>query len=221
MDFTRKARWVLDGHCQGQPEGSTYAGVVSRESVRIALTYAALNKLDVIAGDIHNAYLQAPSSQKDFIVCRTEFGIDNVGKKALSRRALYGGKAAGRDFRNHLRDCMRHLGFKSSLSDPDVWMREAVTAEGAEYWEYILLYTDNVLVISDTGEKTLRDGFGKYFQLKEELIGEPKIYLDRYMRKITLEMVKMLGLLDLPNTVKLLWLTLKNSYQKAVPNCLP
>ena len=60
MDFTRKARWVLDGHRQGQPEGSTYAGVVSRESVRIALTYAALNKLDVISGDICNAYLQAP-----------------------------------------------------------------------------------------------------------------------------------------------------------------
>ena len=64
-------------------------------------------------------------------------------------------------------------------------MREAVTAEGAEYWEYILLYTDDVLVISDTGEKTLRDGIGKYFQLKEESIGEPKIYLGRHMRKVT------------------------------------
>ena len=81
MDFTWKARWVLDGHRQGQPEGSTYAGVVSRERVRIALTYAALNKLDVIAGDICNAYLQAPSSQKYFIVCGTEFGIENVGKE--------------------------------------------------------------------------------------------------------------------------------------------
>ena len=61
---------------------------------------------------------------------------------------------------------MRNLGFKLSLADPDVWMREAVTAEGAEYWEYILLYTDNVLVNTDTGEKTLRDGIGKYYQLK-------------------------------------------------------
>ena len=90
------------------------------------------------------------------------FGIDNVGKKALIRQSLYGGKAAGQDFRNHLRDRMRHLGFKSSLADPDVWMQEAATAKGSEYWEYILIYTDNVLVISDTGEKTLRDGIGKY-----------------------------------------------------------
>eukprot|EP00957_Ditylum_brightwellii_P192087 14622560-Ditylum_brightwellii.AAC.1 len=67
MDFTRKARWVLDGHKTAAPDGSTYAGVVSRESVRIALTYAALNGLGVTAADIRNAYLQAPSSQKDYI----------------------------------------------------------------------------------------------------------------------------------------------------------
>eukprot|EP00957_Ditylum_brightwellii_P059420 4511244-Ditylum_brightwellii.AAC.1 len=32
MDFTRKAQWVLDGHKTFNPIGSTYAGVVSRES---------------------------------------------------------------------------------------------------------------------------------------------------------------------------------------------
>jgi hypothetical protein len=52
MDFTRKARWVLDGDNQADPEGCRYAGVVSRESVRIALTYAALNVLEVCAADM-------------------------------------------------------------------------------------------------------------------------------------------------------------------------
>jgi hypothetical protein len=33
MDFTRKARWVIDGHKTDDPTGSTYPGVVSRESV--------------------------------------------------------------------------------------------------------------------------------------------------------------------------------------------
>ena len=123
MDFTRKARWVLDGHKTPDPVGSTYAGVVSRESVRIAFTYAALNGLDICAGDIRNAYLQAPSSQKDYIICGPEFGLENVGKVALIHRALYGGKSAGRDFRNHLRSCMHFLNFKSCPADPDVWMR--------------------------------------------------------------------------------------------------
>ena len=79
MDFTREARWVLDGHKTLDPIGSNYAGVVSRESVRIALTYAALNELDVFAAVIRNAYLQAPSSQKDYIICGPEFGVENIG----------------------------------------------------------------------------------------------------------------------------------------------
>jgi len=69
MDFTRKARWVLNGHRAADPDCSTYAGVVSRESVHITLTYAALNSIDILAVDIRNAYLQAPSSQKDYITC--------------------------------------------------------------------------------------------------------------------------------------------------------
>jgi hypothetical protein len=83
MDLTRKARWVLDGHKTPDPSGSTYAGVVLRESVRIALTYAALNDIPVMAGDIQNAYLQSPSSQKHYVICGEEFGLENVGKIAL------------------------------------------------------------------------------------------------------------------------------------------
>jgi hypothetical protein len=55
----------------------------------------------VFAADIRNAYLQAPSSQKDYIVCGPEFAIENVGKNALIHQALYGGKSAEKDFRNH------------------------------------------------------------------------------------------------------------------------
>mgnify|MGYP003331585170 FL=1 len=187
MDFTQKARWVLDGHKTADPIGSTYAGVVSRESVRIAFTYAALNGLDVCAADIRNAYLQAPSSQKDFVICGPEFGLENVGRVALIHRALYGGKSAGQDFRNHLRACMRHLEFTSCLADPDVWMRPAIKEGGGEYWEYILLYTDDSLCISEHPDRTLRNELGKYFGLKEESIGSPKIYVGGNVRKVQLE----------------------------------
>ena len=83
MDFTHKARWVKDGHKTPTPENATYAGVVLCESVCIALTYAALNGIDVVAADIKNAHLQAPSSEKNYVVCVPEFGIENVGKVGL------------------------------------------------------------------------------------------------------------------------------------------
>ena len=54
MDFTRKAIWVLDSHKRAEPRISTCAGVVSREIVCIALTYAELNVVDVTAANIRN-----------------------------------------------------------------------------------------------------------------------------------------------------------------------
>ena len=148
MDFTRKARFILDRHKTPDPIGYTYAGVVSRESIKINFTYAYFNGLNVFAGDIIKAYLQAPSSKKDFMICGPYFGLENIYKVALIPRALYGGNSAGSDFRNHMRSCMRHLDFESCPSDPDVWMRPAKKIDGSKYYEYVLLYTDGVLCIS-------------------------------------------------------------------------
>ncbi len=108
-----KARWVKDGHKIPEPSCCTFAGVVSRESVRIALTYAALNNLPIYAADIQNAYLQVPSSEKHYIIWGKEFGLKNVGRIALTIRALYGGKSAGADYWRHVRTAMEELGFTS------------------------------------------------------------------------------------------------------------
>ncbi len=185
MDMTSKARWVLDGHKTADVNYSTYAGVVS--SVRILMTYAALNGVDVVAADIRNAYLQAPSSRRDFIICGEEFGLENVGKVGLIHRALYGGKTAGRDYRNHLRSCMWHLGFISCPADPDVWMRPALKEDGSEYYEYILLYTDDILSVGENAERVIREEIGRYFEIKEKIIGPPNIYLGSNVRKVELE----------------------------------
>ena len=114
----------------------------SRESVRIAFTYAAMMGLPVMAGDIKNAYLQAPTSEKHYIICGEEFGEANVGKKAIITGSIYGGRVAGRDYWLHLRKCMDSLGFSPSLGDSDVWFRPAVKKDGTEYMEYVLLYVD-------------------------------------------------------------------------------
>jgi hypothetical protein len=59
-DFRRKAIFVAGGHTTDTPHAMTYASIVSRDSVRIALILAALNHLDVKMADIENAYLPAP-----------------------------------------------------------------------------------------------------------------------------------------------------------------
>ncbi len=75
----------------------------------------------------------------------------------------------------------------SCPADLDVWMRPAKQSDGTDYYEYILLYTDDALVLSENAEKVLRNDLGRYFTLKEESIGPPKIYLGGSVRKVQLD----------------------------------
>ena len=85
MDFIRKARWVNDGHKTPTPIWSTYSGVVSRESVRIALTYAALNDITVMEADIQNTYLEATASDQHYFICGAEFGLKKHRQDSLNQ----------------------------------------------------------------------------------------------------------------------------------------
>ena len=116
----QKDRWVKDGHRIPEPKQSTFSGVVSRDSVRIALTCASLKDLPICACDIQNAYFHAPSSEKHCVVCGPEFRLENLSKHATIFRALYGGKSAGADYWTHVRSAIKEMGFSSCKADPDV-----------------------------------------------------------------------------------------------------
>eukprot|EP00957_Ditylum_brightwellii_P078668 5981394-Ditylum_brightwellii.AAC.1 len=62
---------------------------------------------------------------------------------------------------------MEHLDFKPCPADSNVWMRLAKHSDGSEHYEYVLLYTDDALAISEYPEKMLREEIGKYFTLKD------------------------------------------------------
>ena len=142
-DFRRKSRLVDSGHMTKTLKCQTYSSVVSRETVRMALTIAALNDLEVKAGDIMNAYLTAPIPEKVWTVLGKEGGPD-AGKKAIIVRALYGLKSAGAAFRKHLADCMRVLCYKSFPADHDLWYKAAVDLDGDKYYSYIICYIDDI-----------------------------------------------------------------------------
>ena len=121
-NFTRKARLVAGGHKTDAPATITYASVVSRETVRIALLMAALNDLEVKAGDVLNAYVTAPVTEKVWTILGPEFGPD-AGKNAIIVRALYGLKSSGAAFRAPLASFMRQMGYTSCKADPDLWYK--------------------------------------------------------------------------------------------------
>ena len=71
--------------------------------------------------------------------------------------ALYGLKSSGALFRSFLSDRLNRMGFKSSISDPDVWIRPATKADGEHYYGFILLYVDYLLVINQDSVSVIRE----------------------------------------------------------------
>ena len=77
---------------------------------------------------------------------------------------------------------MEFLGFKLKGSDPDVWTRFSTQKDGLMVYDYVLLYNDNCLVISENAEKRLKEEIGKYFELKPDDIGPPSLYLGGHLQ---------------------------------------
>jgi len=173
MDFTRKARLVAGGHMTDPPIHMTYSSVVARDSVRLAFLIAALNDLDLLAADIGNAYLNAPTKEKVYTVCGLDFGQQYIGRVAVIVKALYGLKSSGAAWHQMLANTLHDLGFKSCFADPDVWLRPNVKPTGERYYDYIFVYVDDLLVLSAFAQKIM-ETIGKSYRFKDGSVGPPK-----------------------------------------------
>jgi Reverse transcriptase (RNA-dependent DNA polymerase) len=176
IDFTRKARFVASGHVTSPPTTHTYASVMSRESVRIALLLASLNDMDVMTADVQGAYLNAPCHEKVYTICGREFGTENAGRIAVIVKALYGLKSSAYAWREHLSQTLREIGFKACKADNDVWMRPVESKLRGKLYEYLLVYTDDLLCVSLQPQEILNN-LDQHYLLKPESIGIPKTYL--------------------------------------------
>jgi len=68
------------------------------------------------------------------------------------------------------------MGFSSSLADPDVWLRAAHCVDGRPYYKYLLVYVDDIIIISKVAKEIMQQMKESYgFFLKD--IGEPKSFL--------------------------------------------
>jgi len=91
-------------------------------SLRLAIFLAELNNLQVWGADIGNAYLEAKTKEKVYIIAGKGFG-ELEGHTLIIDKALYGLKSSGLRWHEKVADTLRHMGFMISKADPDMWMR--------------------------------------------------------------------------------------------------
>ena len=85
---------MAGGHLTDVPVDSVYSGVVSIRNLRICVFLAELNNLRVHAANIGNAYLEAETKEKVYIIGGPGFG-ELEGHTLIIHKALYGLRSSG------------------------------------------------------------------------------------------------------------------------------
>ena len=88
-DGRGKGHLVAWGDMTPEPEESVYSSVSTLCSLCIVVFLAELNGLNLMQGDIGNAYLELYAQQKVYFIAGLEFGQD-AGHTFIIDKALYG-----------------------------------------------------------------------------------------------------------------------------------
>jgi hypothetical protein len=181
-DFRRKARLVALGNRTKTPSTPTCLSMlVSRDSVKMALTAAALNNLDVLVCDIEGACLTAKCREKVRVEAGPAFGLE-AGKIMTVKMALCRLKSSGAAFRSKLAGALHNLGCQPTHADPDVWLKAAVKPRSFECCDMVPCCVDNVMVISHKPQGTIK-GMSSVFKLKGNEAGPPNTCLGVTLEK--------------------------------------
>jgi hypothetical protein len=80
-----------------------------------------LNGMELWATDIGNAFLEAYTAEKLFIVAGPEFG-ELEGHMLIISKALYALRTSGLRWHEHFSQCLSEMGFEPCKAEPDIWM---------------------------------------------------------------------------------------------------
>ena len=146
VDLRRKYRLVIGCHIVDPYSQGVYESTTNLVSTRILMTIVAANNLEVMTGDIGNAYHSINTEENIYTHAGAKFelvGIMAEGDLLEVVKALYGLPNIGNRWHTHLSHTLREMSFKPTRFDPDVWIR---ARKGGYY--YIGTYIDDVLVVA-------------------------------------------------------------------------
>ena len=167
-----KARLVADGHLTKEPMETVYSGVVSIRNLRLAMFLAELNNLELWGADVGNAYLQALTREKLYIVGGPE-SEELQGHVLVMYKALYGTRSGGSCWLDKFFDILHQMGFKPSRADPDIWMK---SSKDGSHFEYIAVYVDNLAICMED-PKSFCDTLKEKYKLKLKGVGPINYHL--------------------------------------------
>ena len=159
----RKARIVCCGNFNDQDPGEVFASGAAAESLRCALTLAALRKWAAGGLDIGGAFMLTPLPQDKVLFSITppailiQLGLATATERWILTRAMYGLRQAPRlwsEFRDEVVKKMRvhcdgvEWEFRQGTAEPNIWMLFQVGQNGEQQpGGVLLIYVDDLLLL--------------------------------------------------------------------------
>ena len=171
-DGRYKARLVADGHLTPQPVESLYSGVVNLRNLRIIMFLSQLNDMKLWGADVGNAYLEAYTREKNFIIAGPEFE-ELEGHILIIDKALYGLKLSGKMWAEKFQEILRSMKFTPSKADPCIYMKKN---EKEKCYEYIAVYVDDLCIAAKNPQEII-DALVKTHKLKLKGVGPLEFHL--------------------------------------------
>ena len=181
-----KARLCARGfsQIQGIDYDETFAPTVRMDTMRAVLALIAIKDLETGQIDVNNAFTE--STLEHLIYMQPPPGLDvKQGEYLRLLQSLYGLKQAAHDWYFTCNRELVRLGFRSSDSDPCMYINK-------ERQLIVLVYVDDILSASPNTEpiKWFKREFAKVFKIKDlgelqKILGV-EVIRDRANRKITL-----------------------------------
>ena len=145
---------------------TVHAGVVSLRNLRLAMFLAELNNRELWRADVGNAYLQALTKEKLYIVGGPEFE-ELQGHVLVMYKALNGTRSGGACWHDKLFDILHQMDSKPSRVEPDIWMK---SSKDGSHYEYIAVHVDD-LAVCMKDPKSFCDTLKEKYKLKLKGVG--------------------------------------------------